>query len=40
MFRLMFAFHLLAAAMVLAQAPGLEGRKIDFGRDVRPVLQA
>jgi hypothetical protein len=35
-----FAVHLLAASAAFAQAPGLSGRQIEFGRDVHPVLQS
>src|SRR3712207_6484850 len=40
MIRLLFVFSLLALCPVFGQAPGLAGRKIEFGRDVHPVLQA
>ena len=33
-------FHLLACCAVFAQSPGLTGRKLDFGRDIHPVLNA
>jgi hypothetical protein len=31
---------LLACALSFAQAPGLSGRRIEYGRDVHPVLQS
>ena len=40
MSRLMPVFHLLACCAAFAQAPGLTGRKLDFGRDIHPVLNA
>jgi hypothetical protein len=40
MSRLMSVFHLLACCAAFAQAPGLTGRKLEFGRDIHPVLNA